>query len=290
VAADFVIHGGDLFFRSKVPAKIVDLVYQSLLDFAESGIPLFIVPGNHERSNLPVSLLLGHPNIFIFDTPKTFTFKIARTIFAISGFPFVCENISGRFKSILLSTGRETGAADVKLLCIHQAVEGAQVGAQNYTFRNGKDIVRIKDIPPDFLAVLSGHIHSKQILMIPSSKDTSSSPVIYCGSTERTSFAERLEDKGFFDIELSQSNENIWGIHCLNFIKLPTRPMVDLYLDVSIDKNTLKPYLLSKISRINPNAIVRLKCHGNLDDQVRAILTSAFLREILPKTMNVEFR
>ena len=62
---DLVIHGGDLFFRNKVPDAIVDKVYQILTDFAEHNIPLYIVPGNHERSYLPPSVFLNHRNIYI---------------------------------------------------------------------------------------------------------------------------------------------------------------------------------------------------------------------------------
>jgi len=285
---DFMVHGGDFFFRSKVPATIVDLAYASLFEFAESGIPFYIVPGNHERSKLPISLLLTHPNIKVFDTPKNFITNFGDISLTISGFPFERENIRERCASLLQKTNWKKISADIKLLCIHQAVEGAQVGTQNYTFRYGKDVIRMSDIPQEFLAVLSGHIHRKQILWNHSKKNAPSRPVIFCGSTERTSFAERLEDKGFFEIELRLVDNDIWRIYRCDFIILPTRPMVEIYLDVGIDKNAIKPYLLSKIAKINPNAIVRLKCAGKPDDHIRAILTGAFLRENFPKTMSVE--
>jgi DNA repair exonuclease SbcCD nuclease subunit len=64
---DLVVHGGDLFFRSRVPPAIVDRVYRMLLSFAGGGIPLLIVPGNHERSVLPQSLFLSHPDIIRLD-------------------------------------------------------------------------------------------------------------------------------------------------------------------------------------------------------------------------------
>ena len=69
---DLVIHGGDLFFRSKIPPLIVSKVYSTLLDFAKNNIPILLVPGNHERSAFPESIFLNHPNIHIFDEPKTF--------------------------------------------------------------------------------------------------------------------------------------------------------------------------------------------------------------------------
>ena len=71
-SVDFVVHGGDLFFRTKVHPVVVDRVYQILLDFAHSGIPIIIVPGNHESSRLPASLLLQHHNIYIFKKPEVF--------------------------------------------------------------------------------------------------------------------------------------------------------------------------------------------------------------------------
>ena len=88
---DIVLHGGDLFFRSKIPPKIIDLVYGDLFDFAGEGIPLLIVPGNHERSILPASLFLNHPNIHIF---LAMTQSIINLMFV---FPyvriFVCSHI-----------------------------------------------------------------------------------------------------------------------------------------------------------------------------------------------------
>ena len=119
--------------------------------------------------------------------------------------------------------------------------------------------------------------------------ENSKLPVIYPGSTERTSFAEKLEDKGFFEIILITSNAGDWKISEIRFITLPTRPMVDLYIDSSVDPHSLESFLKSRISEIHPDAIVRLKCDTTLNNLVRAKLTGRFVREIIPKTMNVEF-
>src|SRR3972149_3199831 len=59
---DMVVHGGDLFFRTRVPQRVVDMAYAQLSAFAQSNIPLLLVPGNHERSRLPTSLWLTDPN------------------------------------------------------------------------------------------------------------------------------------------------------------------------------------------------------------------------------------
>lgn len=220
---DLVVHGGDLFFRSRVPPRIVDMVYEALMKFAASGIPIFIVPGNHERSRLPASLWLAAPNIHVFDIPRTFLVPVAGTTVAVSGFPFVREDVRSRFRSLLAETAWEQSSAPVKLLCMHQAVEGAQFGPANYTFRSGSDVVRMADIPQSFTAVLTGHIHRRQVLR--TSFATGRIPVVYPGSIERTSFAEEGEPKGFFEITIAAAQTARWGVRQLTFLDLPTQPM-----------------------------------------------------------------
>lgn len=125
---DLVVHGGDLFFRRRVPLKIVDMAYEALMKFSASGIPLFIVPGNHEGSRLPASLWLSASKAFIFDRPRTFEMAVRGQAVAISGFPFARHDAGHRFKALLAETDWKDAAAPVKLLCLHQAIEGAQFG------------------------------------------------------------------------------------------------------------------------------------------------------------------
>ncbi len=286
---DLVIHGGDLFYRSKVPDRIVELAYGPLYEFAERGFPVLIVPGNHERSRLPPSLYLGHPRIHVLTEPSTFAFDINGATVAASGFPFVRGEIRNRFKTILEETGWENHPADVRLLCIHQAVEGAQVGPVNFTFRRGKDVIRLEDLPAGFLAVLSGHIHRQQVLTTDACRDREGMPVIYPGSTERTSFAEKNEEKGFSLITFTAGDNGRWKIAERTFIPLPARSMVDLYIDESLEVTDLENHILSETADLDTNAIVRLRRRGQLRAEVRAKLTSRFLRDLLPDSMIVQF-
>ena len=237
--ADLIIHGGDFFFRSRIPPKIINMAYDILLKFADKNIPIFMVPGNHERSNLPLALHLNHPNINIFHTPKTMFLEIKGNKILLAGFPCLRNNIRDRFQSMLKVTNYMANGADIKLLCLHQTVEGAQI--LNYTFRYGKDVIRMADLPLDFHAVLTGHIHRKQVLL--KQGDGYSIPVIYPGSTERTSFSEKAEEKGFFEILFGRSRGKNQEIQNLNFIKLPTRPMEDLLLENIVNGSNLKYYI-----------------------------------------------
>ena len=279
--ADLLIHGGDMFFKSRVHDKIVDMAYEPLLDVADAGVPVFIVPGNHERSELPTSLLVSHKNIFVFDTPKTFSRTINGLDIALSGFPFQRGNVRSNVVDVLAKTDHQKIRADIKLLCMHQAIEGATVGPANFTFRYSKDTIRLADIPYDFDAVLSGHIHRHQIL----SKQTSDKkiPVIYPGSIERTAFAEKDEDKGFLEILCGTS-----GIVKIDFIKLPARPMIDLNIDQADSFESLKNMLLSTVSDFDPNAVVRIKLDGTVPETIKQRINTAFLRTIFPETMNVQ--
>jgi DNA repair exonuclease SbcCD nuclease subunit len=70
---DCVVHGGDLLFHSRVPARLVGMAFEPLKRVADSGTPVYLVPGNHERSAIPHRHLGEHPHIHIFDRPVTFT-------------------------------------------------------------------------------------------------------------------------------------------------------------------------------------------------------------------------
>jgi exonuclease SbcD len=286
--AHFVIHGGDLFFRSRIPRKIEELVVQALFDYAREGIKIFIVPGNHERSSLPRHLLLTHENIRIFDKPRTFGVEVGGVRVSLSGFPCVRDDIRGCWVERVEATGWREHDGHIRLLCIHQSVEGAQVGPSDFTFRQGKDVVPMRMVPEDFHAVLSGHIHRRQILR---TRPEGGIPVIYPGSIERTSFAEKDEDKGFYEIEFSESGSHGMKLDRLEFHALPTRSMIDIALDDCPVDTDLAAFLEKALSRLDPNAIVRLTIapDSGLLARKTVELTHALMKRIIPETMNYQF-
>jgi len=286
---DVVLHGGDVFFRARIPQLIVDMVYSDLYEFASEGIPILIVPGNHERSILPASLFLEHPNIYIFDQPKTFKFEVDGAQIAFSGFPCRRKDVREMFTGLVQDSGWLKHKSACQLLCLHQTVEGARVGPSGYAFRRGQDVIPRRDLPPEAVAVLSGHIHREQVLSAQAFGDRVYPPVVYPGSIERTSFAERDEKKGFYDIKLSRSGSGVWEIAKLEFLELPARPMVDITLDETLSPDGVADFIRAQISPIDPQSIVRLKCDPEIDPGTKKVITSRFLREILPETMNYQF-
>lgn len=150
---DLIIHGGDLFFRAKVHPAIVEQAFEPLANVANAGIPIFLVPGNHERSKLPGHLWLAHSNIHVFDQPKTFRLKVGNGVIALSGFPFA-RKVKRNFQSLLDQTNYLANKADAHFLCLHQTFEGAKVGPSDYTFRVDRDNIPGSEIPAGFTAIL----------------------------------------------------------------------------------------------------------------------------------------
>lgn len=192
--ADLVIHGGDLFFRTRVPIPIIDMVYERIFNFAQCGIPIVIVPGNHESSKLPVSLFMQHANIHYFTKPQVFQFRLKNLDFDIAGFPCVRTDIKSVFLEITAKIQTQLRIDSLKFLCMHQTIEGARVGPSNFTFRKGADVIALEDFPNNFDLILSGHIHRAQVIYT-----RNNTPVVYPGSIERTAFAEKDEEKGFYE-------------------------------------------------------------------------------------------
>jgi len=278
--ADLVLHGGDFFFRSKVPTPIVDKAYDILYDFANNDIPFVIVPGNHERSVLPTSILMNHRIIHIFDEPKTMFFEKQNAVVGITGFPNIRNGIKLQYKQIFEQATEGNPEADIKLMLMHQAIQESQI--EGFTFRYGIDVLPLEMLPADFNAILSGHIHRAQIFQYGNNEKQI--PVIYPGSTGRTSIVEMAEDKGFYEL-IFEKSESGWDLTETIFHILPTRPMVRIDITkLTEDEKVLRNLLEAELSKIDENSVVRLRCEVL---ETRKLLKAELLRELTPETMTL---
>ena len=284
---DLVVHGGDLFFRTRVPPILMEMALEPLVRVAELGTPVYLVPGNHERSRIPGHLLTAHPNLFIFHRPETFELLVGSIKVALAGFPFH-RRAGEQFQQLLEQTGHRDVEAHIKLLCLHQAVEGARVGPSNFTFRRGPDVIPGRRLPADFAAILSGHIHRAQTLTHDLAGRPLAAPVIYPGSIERTAFAERHEDKCYVKLSI-ETGQGVAGTKLdIKYIKLPARPMVVQALDGrGMTFKTLEKEMRQRLEELDPEAVVRVDVSGPLVDGVEERLSAAWLRSLARPTMNV---
>jgi len=261
---DVVVHGGDLLYRSRVPAWLAEAALAPLKRVATSGIPVLLVPGNHERARLPYPLLALHEHLHVFERPRTVVLEARGLRVAFAGFPYTGA-IRNRFPEVLASATHGAPEADVRVLCLHQCIEGATCGPGHFTFRFGPDVIKTADLPRDAVVTLSGHIHRHQVL-----RPEGRAPVIYAGSVERTSFAEAPETKGYVVLELTRT-----GLAGFEFRPLPARPMVTRTLSFGgVDGADAHARVAAAIESTPGDAVVRLRFNG----PIPATLTSAALR------------
>jgi len=286
---DFLVHGGDVFYRSRVPASLVQRAFMPLKRVAEAGIPVLVVPGNHERSAIPHASLALHPGIHVFDRPRTFVLRKNDCTVAFSGFPYCRRDVRQRFPQLLSDTEWRQHPADVHLLCVHHCFEGATVGPADFTFRFASDVVRLSDIPDAFSAVLTGHVHRHQVLDRDLRGKPLSTPVMYPGSIERTSFAERDEPKGYLSLE--EELDAAGGRLTWEFRELPTRPMVIRDLHVAgMSFAAVDAAVRGVLAETPDDAVLRVRVHAKSGVAIPPSLSVPHLRAIAPATMNVEVR
>ena len=286
---DCVVHGGDLLYRSKVPPRLVAMAFEPLKQVADQGIPVYLVPGNHERSAIPYRHLAEHPGIYIFDRPQTYLWCKDDFTLALAGFPFMRHGIRKDFLHLLDQTGRRDVNAHAQILCVHQSIDGATVGPAGYVFRYAPDVIKASDIPADFSTVLSGHIHRFQVLTKDLKEKALPAPVFYPGAIERTSFAEKKEQKGYLTLELAKDGLKSGRLSRWRFHELPTRPMIQLnFHPRDMNAAKLRSYLKSTLYELPENGIVKLKIHGRISQEVMAVLRAFSLRSLAPTTMNID--
>ena len=159
---DLVVHAGDVSIGRPCATTLAYQAYEPLRRVADLGVPVFIVPGNHERSRLPHARFAAHPgstSLIAADVRR----QVRGRRLALSGSPTSGDDVRTRFAELLEKrNGVESDAR--RLLCIHHCVEGATVGPGDFTFTNAADVIRAREVPADFSGVLSGHIHRHQVL------------------------------------------------------------------------------------------------------------------------------
>jgi len=286
---DVVVHGGDVFNRSKVPTSVAWQAFEPLARVADAGVPVFVVPGNHERGRIPQIRFARHPRIHLFDRPRTFTVESQGMRVAISGFPSERHGVRARFTELLEATGWRTVDADARVLCIHQCVEGAMVGPNDFTFTTAPDVIRVRDLPAGFCAVLSGHIHRHQVLTRDLRGAAIAAPVLYPGSIERTSVAEADETKGYMTVDVTCDAGDTrldWQFH-----PLPARPLVrrEIHLD-AVPDTALETKICAVVADCPADAVLTIRVVGKLGDAARRVLSAANLRRLAPATMNIELK
>lgn len=246
---DLVLHGGDMFNRSQPKGKIVSEAYNIIRIVAEDGIPFIGIPGNHDKSKLPESLL-NFINKDIHLLSKFSAIEVEDLV--ILGFPFIGKN-----PRVILSRAKRLAEKYPEksfiVLC-HQLFDGARFGPHHHIFTNRFDTLVTTDLPQNIKLILSGHIHRAQILQ--------GGRVFYTGSLERTSFMEIVEPKGYLLIDIEDD------FHKVQFYETKSIPMEVLEIDI---KNTviLSSVIEEEDVKINSRTLIRFINRDLSDSEIK---------------------
>lgn len=281
---DVVVHGGDLLYRSRVPPSLVEQALRPLRRVADAGVSVLLVPGNHERSAIPFPLLAVHPRLHVLRSPSTVVIERRGLRVAFAGFPHE-RAVRQRFPALVAATGYREAEADARVLCLHQCVEGAACGPRpGFVFRDGEDVVRADDLPGDVAVVLCGHVHRHQVLRHGLLGRPLAAPVVYAGSVERTSFAERDEVKGYVVATLGPGGTG-GGLRGLEFRPLPARAMRVVEVADGDDTSAVERKIRAALASSPPDVVLRVRVPESLARS--GALRAARLRALFPSTANV---
>lgn len=282
IEADLFIHSGDLFNKFYIPRDRLDLLIRPFLDLSRAGIPVLLIPGNHERSEFPFDLFHGMKGVFVFDRPKSLCFELDGYRVGVAGFPFIRNDSRRTFLKALEETQYVDIRSDFNLLVAHQAFDGAIVGPSDFTFRTGRsDTVSRGTLPVDFEYVAAGHIHRYQVLPHPMKPGLN---VVYPGSIQRMSFAEINEEKAFV---VGETSDDRIGTQ---FIPLAAWDMDVVEIDAAgRNSEAVRSAIQSQAWRFREDRVIRFSLTGGIEKSDYPEIDFDSLRMEMPPALECLF-
>jgi len=211
---DLIIHAGDLFDSVRPNNRAISFTVNQILRISKKTIPFVVIAGNHEHPKLKetghIFSIFDHiENIYPVYNAKyeIFSFKIKNKNVTVHAVP-QCE-LKKQFDKELKKL-KPDATAEFNIFVSHGAVSGLQVFSMN---EFNELIIPAKTLSNDFDYIALGHYHKYTKL---------AENAFYSGSTERFSYNDAPDKKGFIELEISN------GKLKTNFININIRPMIDL--------------------------------------------------------------
>lgn len=196
---DLVVHSGDVFDRSSPPRAAVHRAGVLLREVARR-VPVVVIAGNHDRRG--IRRWLPHPELHVVDQPR----RCVVAGVALALVPYARDAASWALRA------RTAVGPGVDLLVAHQSFHGAQVPGHRFRVGGHRETVGAQHLPGGVRHILCGHLHPRQVTQV------GDATVVQPGSTERTSWSEAGQTKGYALWELGRTVR--W-----RFVDLPSRPM-----------------------------------------------------------------
>jgi exonuclease SbcD len=287
---------GDMFDRTHVSPVFREMIRKDVIEpLREAGAEVWILAGNHDQPrSMPRSTSLddfkAFSNVKVFRTPEVETREIDGKKVGFIIAPFLHpEQFVEKLREKDYDIGQDDAfpaaqrlwgqwikdstdeiESDFTVLLGHYHVEGSQLSAFNRNQYLPTEFSFSREmIPENVDLALFGHIHLHQNV---------TDRIVYVGSVERIDWGEREEEKGFISVDTDRKK---W-----EFVKLDTRAMIKVELDLSSSENPTKDILEGLPGDID-GALLRLFLKGpeglrnKIDEKkVEDALSTTFFHEV----------
>ncbi|RLG34914.1 exonuclease SbcCD subunit D, partial [Methanosarcinales archaeon] len=240
---DIILHAGDLFDAVRPTNRAISNVLDLLLKLSDEEIPFVVISGNHETPRLretgSVFRLFEHiDNVYPVYEGRYELIRFDDLGLAIHAIPHSPDGMRSELEKVKIDR-----SFDYNILMLHCGVSGVSV------FKEGlfnEEIIEYDEFGEGFDYIALGHYHRAVHV---------GGNAYYSGSTERLSFTDAGNPKGFLELDLS-------GDHVVHFKKLDIRDMVDirpLHCD-GLTAGEVMDLIRGRIADCDPaGKIVRLK-------------------------------
>ncbi|MHC1565919.1 MAG: metallophosphoesterase family protein [Candidatus Syntropharchaeales archaeon] len=206
---DLILHAGDLFDSVRPTNRAISHVLDLMLKLSDEEIPFVVISGNHETPRLretgSVFRLFEHiEGVYPVYAGEYEPIRFDDIGVLVHAIPHTQNGIGNELEKVEIDPGFE-----YNILMLHAGVFGVSV------FRQGvfnEEIIDYEELGDQFDYIALGHYHKAVHV---------GGNAYYSGSTERLSFTEAGEPKGFLELDLG-------GDGLVRFKKLRLREMLDL--------------------------------------------------------------
>lgn len=275
---DLLLIAGD-FYDGILPGnRTRAFVAEQFKILHEKGVNIVMVSGDHDTpksleqgmSPLSVHARSGHVQFLDEPRPTSRIYQINGDMVQVTG---VSLNPNLSPEQDPLGGIEIERNADVNIFLTHYPIEG-------FDGYFGQEVhIRKSSIPRRFQLFASGHLHHRQ------KKTVNETAVYYPGSTERTSFNEEFEQKGFYSLKLDRG-----GVTHEEFHPTPARRMETLDCQVFGQASLTRQVQEAVEKKVDTEKILRVRVSGKVTlDQLSTYKRSSLLAYCQDKFFHVDF-
>lgn len=259
---DFVLHTGDLFDSSKPANRIVSFCLKELLKLA-GKTKVVIISGNHSTPRMTnygsvFELFEFFPELSVIYKGLYEKVDLGATVIHAVPQCLGDNQFHDELKKIKLAKDK------YNILAVHAGVAGGKYSMNEF----GETLLPSEYLEKGFDYIAMGHYHMKTKL---------NDRAYYSGSTERMSFNEAKEDKGFLFCDLKNQK--------ITFMPLKIRPMVEFSIDATdLDHEQLNEKIAISLKTNIKNAVVKMKI-DNLPKENYKHIDNDKIKELTSETV-----